>query len=118
NIGKLLADKDALACYVYQATIQQVIPSQLKFIYKDITYALSVVTDLIGKPHKALAAKYDPCFTAVNADGVPAAYNKFKGSAVGKSQTNGLLGVVGDLLVGLGGLLGGSRRAIARNIWG
>ncbi|KAE8257887.1 hypothetical protein A4X13_0g2051 [Tilletia indica] len=118
NLLTLLDNKDALACYVYQATIEQVVPSQLKFIYKDITYALSIVADLIGRPHKALASKYNPCFEAVRADGVPAAYKKFKGSAVGEAQTNGLLGVVGDLLVGLGGLLGGSRRAIAMRVWG
>ncbi|KAK0521778.1 hypothetical protein OC834_006536, partial [Tilletia horrida] len=118
RLATLLGNPDATACFLYQATIEQLIPSQLKFIYNDITYALSVVTDLIGRPHKALAAKYNPCFTAVKADGVNPAYAKFKGSAVGKKETAGLLTVVGDLLVGLGGLLGGSRRAMAERIYG
>ncbi|KAE8183628.1 hypothetical protein CF335_g8269, partial [Tilletia laevis] len=118
NLLTMLNNSDATACFLYQATIEQLLPTQLKFLYKDTTYALSVVNDLIGRPYKALASKYNPCFEAVHADGVPGAYKKFKGSVVGKDATTGLLGVVGDLLGGLGGLLSGSRRAMAQNIWG
>ncbi|KAK0543006.1 hypothetical protein OC846_006560, partial [Tilletia horrida] len=115
NLQTLVDNPDALACFLYQATIQQLIPSQLKFLYTDITYALSVVGDLIGRPYKALADKYDPCNNVI-ASGTNPAYKKYPGSAIGKKNTNGLLGIVTGLL---GGLLGvGSRRAMAARMHG
>ncbi|KAL9931437.1 hypothetical protein V8E36_009723 [Tilletia maclaganii] len=119
NVATLLGNKDATACFLYQATIQQLVPTQLKFIYKDITYALSVVNDLVGRPFKALAYKYDPCNNAIVQSGsVDKAYKRFPGSAVGAKNTQGLLSVVGELLGGLGSLLGGSsRRAIAARLY-
>ncbi|KAL9931441.1 hypothetical protein V8E36_009727 [Tilletia maclaganii] len=108
NVGTLLSNPDAFACFLYQASVESLVPSQLKFIYKDITDALNLVNDLIGRPLGAMAFKYNPCpDVSVNA---PDAYSKYPGSVVGKKKTNGLLGVVGSLLKGLGGVLSGSSR--------
>ncbi|KAL9931430.1 hypothetical protein V8E36_009716 [Tilletia maclaganii] len=114
NTATLLGNKDATACFLYQATIEQAVPTQLKFIYKDTAYALSVINDLVDRPFKALADKYNPCNNAIIQQGaIDKANKRFPGSVVGRKATKGLLDVVG----GIGGILcRSSCRAIAERV--
>ncbi|EPQ30141.1 uncharacterized protein PFL1_02258 [Pseudozyma flocculosa PF-1] len=92
NTAKLLDDPAALSCFLYQATVESLIPTQLRFLYKDLTGVLDLVDHFIGGPLKKLADTFPNC------DRVKVDYSgadKFPGS---KIQSGGKTGLLGALL--------------------
>lgn len=90
HTADLLNDPQALACFLYQAGIEEVVPTQVQALYKTAAPAL----DFIGKNIKPLfqnlaTAGGNPCSkyatTAVQS------YSKFPGSKITRNGQTGLL---------------------------
>lgn len=88
NTAQLLSNPAAMSCFLYQALVESVIPTQLRFLYKDASVVSDLVTSAITGPFKGLAAKFPSCST-VKVD--MSQTKKFPGSTIsnGKS-TKGL----------------------------
>lgn len=89
----LLKDPANLACYIYQMSIEEVIPTQLNVVYKTAAEALDFVAKNIKAPFAKLAeANGNPCQKVSNPN-IAEAYDKFPGSKVERpGQGEGLLG--------------------------
>lgn len=81
NTQHLLTDPDALACFLYQGLIEEIIPSQLRSIYKVAGDALSFVDHMLKGPWKRAAeASGRPCENSFTPGALKEAYDKYSGS--------------------------------------
>ncbi|PWN32429.1 uncharacterized protein FA14DRAFT_73355 [Meira miltonrushii] len=89
----LLNDPQALACFLFQAGIEEVVPSYLNAIYKDTAKALDFVGQNIKRPFQSLAeAGNNPC-ERYNTNAT-SYYDKYPGSKIQKKTDNGLVGTL------------------------
>lgn len=101
----LLNDPQALACFLYQAGIEELIPSLVNVLYKTTAEVLDFVGKNLKAPfHKLATAGNNPCdryqTSAVKA------FDKYPGSKVKRAGQEGLIGGL------LNGLLGGGKRRL------
>lgn len=101
----LLNDPQALACFLYQAGIEEVVPTQVNVLYKETAKALDFISKNIAAPFRKLANAGDnPCNKYQTK--AAAAYSRFPGA---KSSAKGNKGL-------LGALLGSSKRSAGKRI--
>lgn len=99
NAIDLVDDPTALACYLYQAGIEELIPTQLNAIYKVTGEALDFVGKYLKTPFRKLAtAGGNPCNTPVNNDTLVKSYDKYPGSKIQRQGASS--GLLGSLLGG------------------
>ncbi|SJX64389.1 uncharacterized protein SRS1_15029 [Sporisorium reilianum f. sp. reilianum] len=111
NVETLVKDPQALACYLYQIGIEQLVPTQINVLYKVTGQALDFVGKFLAAPWQKLAtAGGNPC-DSFNSN-IAQQYSKYPGS---KIERNGQTGVLSTLLDGLtGGLVRKRRRSVAK----
>lgn len=94
NFETLAKDPQALACYLYQIGIEELVPTQINVLYKAAGQALDFVAKYLTAPWQKLAtAGNNPC-DSFNSN-IAAQYSKFPGS---KIESNGQSGVLTNLL--------------------
>ncbi|EST08028.1 Chloroperoxidase [Kalmanozyma brasiliensis GHG001] len=99
NFETLSKDPQALACYLYQIGIEQLVPTQINLLYKVAGTALDFVAKNLKGPWQRLAtAGNNPC-NSFNSN-IAAAYNQYPGAKI--ETTNGGSGILPKVLGGLG----------------
>ncbi|ETS62251.1 hypothetical protein PaG_03322 [Moesziomyces aphidis] len=90
NFETLAKDPQALACYLYQIGIEQLVPTQINVLYKVTGQALDFVAKYLTAPWKKLAtAGGNPC-DSFNSN-IAQAYSKYPGSKIERNGQTGLL---------------------------
>ncbi|SPO27775.1 uncharacterized protein UTRI_10184 [Ustilago trichophora] len=90
NLETLLKDPQALACYLYQIGIEQLVPTQINVLYKVTGQALDFVGKYLTAPWKKLAtAGGNPC-DSFNSN-IAQQYSKYPGSKIERNGQSGLL---------------------------
>lgn len=107
HTADLLNDPQALACFLFQAGIEELVPTQVNVLYKSTAQALDFIGKNLKTPFQKLAtAGNNPCnkYSTKAVD----AYSRFPGS---KIETNGKEGLLGSLV----NALAGGKRRLSRN---
>lgn len=98
HTADLLNDPQALACFLFNAGIEEVVPTQVNVLYKTTAEALDFIGKNIKAPWQKLAtAGNNPC-NKYSTNAVDS-YSKFPGSKVEANGKTGLLGALASALV-------------------